>query len=166
MHVLVATAGVLSPEPVADLVQQLVGETGRVSVISVIEVPHAFLELLRAEEWRPVGIDVPWPSDEEAWAARYVEERGRRLVEPIMAALRSRRIPCQPVFRRSDDPARAIVEAAEDLGAHLIVLGATRSIFDESTWKSVSATVIQESRLPVLVIPAPQKVEERVTGGA
>lgn len=163
MHILVATAGVLPPEPVADLAQRLLGEGGRVSVISVIEVPHAFLETIRAEEWRPLQTgEEAWPSDRPALIERYVEERGRRLVEPVVVALRCRGIEARTVFVERDDPARAIVEAAEELGADVIVLGATRAIFDESAWKSVSANVIRESPRPVVVIPPPQRVDVTV----
>lgn len=157
MHVLVATAGVLPPEPVAELAGRLVGESGLVSVISVVEVSRDFLEMVRAEEWRPLR-QADWPTEEDALTARYVEERGKRLVEPVLTALECRGIPCRAVFVESDDPASAIVSAAEDLGADLIMLGATRALFDESSWKSISQSVIRESRRPVVVIPPPQRV--------
>ena len=40
------------------------------------------------------------------------------------------------------------------LDVDVVVLGATRRIFDESAWESVSARVMMESRKPVLVVPA------------
>lgn len=159
MHVLVATAGVLPPEPVAELAEHLVGESGMVSVVSAIEVPREFLAMVRAEEWRPLREGEPgWPADEEALTARYVEERGKRLVEPVLTALEGRGIPCRAVFLEADDPAAAIVSAAEELEADLIMLGATRSLFDEASWRSVSHSVINESRRPVVVIPPRQRV--------
>lgn len=160
---MVATAGVLPPEPVADLTEQLLGHHGTVTVVTVIEVPHTFLDAIRAEEWRPLTEDQPaWPSDERALVARYVDERGHRLVDPILAALRARGIHGQSLFLESRDAARAIVQAAEELGADVIMLGATRAIFDESSWESVAARVIREARRPVVVIPPPQRVGEAV----
>ncbi|MDP8959933.1 MAG: universal stress protein [Actinomycetota bacterium] len=159
MQVLIATAGVLPPDPVADLTEQLLGHYGSVTVITVIEVPHQFLETIRAEEWRPLaGGEAAWPSEQDALMARYVEERGRRLVEPVLAALRARGISAHSIFVDGSDPARSILGAAEDLDADVIVLGATRSIFDESSWESVSMRVIRKSPCPVLVIPPPSRV--------
>jgi hypothetical protein len=37
------------------------------------------------------------------------------------------------------------------------VLGATRQIFDQSAWESVSARVMLESGRPVLVVPPTSK---------
>ena len=42
---------------------------------------------------------------------------------------------------------------ARDIDAGVIVLGATRQIFDQSAWESVSARVMIESGRPVLVLP-------------
>ena len=35
--------------------------------------------------------------------------------------------------------------------------GATKSLFDESAWESVSARVMIESERPVLVVPSPDR---------
>ncbi len=165
MQVLIATAGVLPPEPVADLVEQLVGHEGSVTVMTVIEVPHQFLDTIRAEQWRPLAGDV-WPADDEALMARYVEERGGRLVEPVLASLRARGVPARTIFVEGSEPASSIVAAAEDLGVDVIILGATRAIFDESSWESVSVRVIRESSCPVLVIPPPARVDQPVSHDA
>jgi nucleotide-binding universal stress UspA family protein len=163
MHVLIATAGVLPPDPVADLTEQLLGHFGSVTVMTVIEVPHQFLDTIRAEEWRPLaGSQAIWPSDEDALMSRYVEERGRRLVDPVLAALRSRGINGRSIFVEGRDPAGSILAAAEEMEAGVIVLGATRSIFDESAWESVAIRVIRRASCPVLVIPPPARVDQAV----
>lgn len=156
MHVLIATTGALSPAPAVTFARQLIGSTGRVTVITVIEVPHSFLAMIRTENWHPLAedIDVPGASQgEDALIARYVDERGRKLTEPVMAALEAGGMSAKAVFLQGDDAAAMISRAANDLKADVVVLGATRQIFDQSAWESVSARVMIESGRPVLVVP-------------
>ena len=157
---LIATAGVLSPDPVAGFAERLVGADGSVRVITVIEVPRSFLDQIRVEVWHPLSETTPpWSTEEDALIARYVEERGRRLTEPLLAALRARGIDATVTYLEGEDPAGTIIAAAEDMRADVVVLGATKHIFAE--WESVSARVLRDTRRPVLVIPtAPRPVDE------
>lgn len=160
MHVLVATAGVLPPEPVADFVEVLAGPDGRVTVMNVTQEPCEFVGELSPDEWRPFDADEavpPPPPGARSETDRYVQERGTKMVAPVLAALESRRIRPATLFVKGDDVAEAIVAAAERIGADAIVLGATRRLFDESAWTSISMMVTTASRLPVLLIPAPAK---------
>ena len=150
MHVLIATTGVLSPEPVVDFTRQLLGQHGRVTVITVIEVPRDFLD----------DLDEGRASDDGAINS-YIEERGRRLVESVTLGLEGAQIPYEVVMLEGADPAAAISAAAEDLAADIVVLGATRPIFKQDAWESVSARVMVESGKPVLVIPGlPERTDE------
>ncbi|MGH8957943.1 MAG: hypothetical protein ACRDVK_04635, partial [Acidimicrobiia bacterium] len=81
MHVLVATTGVLPPSAVANLCDLLVAE-GSITVMTVIQVPRTFLASLDDEERRSL-LDDDSRRDEQAEikAARYLEERGRRIVD-------------------------------------------------------------------------------------
>lgn len=159
MHVLIATTGVLSPDPVVDFTRHLLGRNGRVTLTTVIEVPRNFLETIDSDEWHPLqqenGEVTP-----ESRIARYVEERGRRLVEPVMQALEAARIPCDVEFLEGRDPAATISRAANELEADLVILGATRLIFDRDAWESVSARVMLESGKAVLVVPPPTRDED------
>lgn len=159
---LIATTGALSPEPVARLTSRMTGPAGKVSVTTVIEVPRSFLDTIRSEEWHPLEDEKPtWGSHEDAGIARYVEERGRRITEPLLAALRATGVEAEVHYLEGEDPAQVIVDAADALEADLIVLGATKPIFDESSWESVSVRVMQDNRRPVLIIPAaPRAVDE------
>lgn len=160
MHVLVATAGVLPPEPVADFVEVLAGPDGRVTVMNVTQEPGEFVGELSPGEWRPFDTDEgvpPPPPGARSETDRYVQERGTKMAAPVLAALESRRIRPATVFVKGDDAAEAIVATAEQIGADAIVLGATRRLFDESAWTSISMMVATASRLPVLLIPAPDK---------
>lgn len=139
-------------------VERLVDERGRVSVVTVIEVPRSFLDTLRSEQWHPLE-ERSWISEEDAGIARYVEERGGRVTEPIMAALRGRGITAEAHYLEGEDPAGTIVAAAEQLDADVVILGATRPLFDEAAWESISARVMRDARRPVLVIPATPRSE-------
>lgn len=151
MHILIATSGVLPSEPVADIVSRLVGPDGRVSVVTVINVPTSFLGDLGSQEWRPLGSE-PRQAQAEL-ISRYVGERGTRLTQPILAALQGRGIEPGIRFVQGEDNAEAIIQVAAEVGADLVVLGATRQIFDESAWESISARVMRDAGRPVLVVP-------------
>lgn len=157
MHMLIATSGVLSPDPVVDFTRHLLGQNGRVTLITVIEVPRAFLEDLHRSEGRGSASG----DDQEEAVTSYLDERGRKIVEPIRSALESAQIPSEVRFVEGNDAAAAISNAASTLEADIVVLGATRSIFNREAWESVSARVMLESDRPVLVVPAPQREDPR-----
>lgn len=162
MHILIATAGVLPPGPVADLTERLLADEGHVSVLTVIEVPRSFLDGIESETWHPFTEgDELEPADRRAAVVdRYVEERGRKLVEPILAALRARGIEANGIFAEGADRGVVICETADQIEADLIVMGATRRLFGEA-WESISTEVMQRTRLPLLLIPgAPRSAED------
>jgi nucleotide-binding universal stress UspA family protein len=150
MHVLVATAGALSPEPVVGFARHLMGGNGSVTVVTVVEVPRGFLQDLDADGWHPLH---DTHADKDALAAQYLDERGKRLTEPLRRALEQARIPCEVRVLEGADPAKAISAAADELGADVVLLGTTKQIFDRDAWESVSARVMLESGRPVLVVP-------------
>ena len=151
---LIATAGVLPPEPVAEMVARLVDGRDKVAVVTVLEIPRSFLNEIRSEEWRPLTEGAPgWEEEQDAVIARYVEERGQRMTDPVVAALHSHGIDAIAVHREGEDKAGAIIDAAEEIDAGLVVLGVTRQIFAESAWESISARVMADTRRPVLVVP-------------
>lgn len=157
MHVLIATSGALNPEPTVEFTRHLLGQNARVTLITVIEVPRAFLEDLDASDGRPFASE---DGREEA-VDRYLEERGRKTVEPLRVALDAARIPWEVRFVEGDDAASGIINAADTLDADVVILGATRPIFDREAWESISARVMLESGRTVLVVPAPQRDDVR-----
>ena len=147
MHILIATAGVLPTAPVADLIKTILPEGGVVSVMTVIEVPRSFLDGLESESWHPFSDFGERKDQESAHVDRYLEERGRKLIEPVMAALRSRGIEANGIFVEGTDRAVAICETAGQVEADLIVMGTTRRLFG--------------THLPILLVPgAPRPPEE------
>ena len=157
MHVLIATSGVLSPAPVVEFTRPLLGQNGRVTLITVIEVPRAVLDALDAADGRPLDVDAQGLREEAV--SRYLVERGRQIVEPVRIALEAARIPSEVRFVEGSDAAAGITHLADEIDAEVVVLGATRPIFNREAWESVSARVMLESARPVLVIPAPPRDE-------
>jgi nucleotide-binding universal stress UspA family protein len=164
MRMLIATAGVLSPEPVARVAERLAGSNGDVVVITIIQVPRSFLETIRSEQWHPLNESAPeWTTEEDAMIARYVEERGHRITEPLLSALRVRGIEATVRYLEGEDPAERILAAADEIDADLIVVGATKQLFEE--WESVSARVLRDTLRPVLVVPNPPRTNDDADGG-
>jgi nucleotide-binding universal stress UspA family protein len=154
VRILIATTGVLPAAPTAEFCRLLIGEDTSVSVMTVIQVPRSFLESLDDDVRRSFLDDSPdRDSSAEQKAAAYLEERGRRAVDPIRAALAAEEIDSDIHFVEGDDPAEAIIQTAEQVGAELVVMGATRRLFTEEAWRSVSARVMVNSHLPVLLVP-------------
>lgn len=155
VNVLIATAGALPSGPVADIVADLVEERDVVRVITVLEVPRSFLDEINSEEWRPLTgeADTRWRDEQEAVIARYVEERGKRLTDPVIAALSARDVHAEAEHLEGEDKAKTIVDRAAAMGAGLVVIGATRQIFAESAWESITGRVMAAVSCPVLVVP-------------
>lgn len=167
MRILIATAGVLSPDPVARFVACLANKEAAVSVITVIQVPRSFLEDLRSETWHPLSADGPagagWSNEEDALIARYVEERGHRITEPLLNALKAAGVEAGEKHLEGEDPAETIITAATEMDADLVILGATKHLFED--WESVSARVLRDISRPVLVVPAqPRPDPEEILG--
>jgi nucleotide-binding universal stress UspA family protein len=158
MHVLIATSGVLGPGQVVEFTKRLVGEDGRVTVTTVIEVPRSFLDQLGSDDWSPTATGGDGDT-EDSVVERYVEERGRRMCEPLLQALAEDGVHADAVYLEGEDPAATISGLATKLEADIVVLGATRPIFHQEAWESVSARVTLECARPVLVLPPPVRVE-------
>lgn len=155
MRILIATTGVLPPAPVAELCKRLGGDNGMYAVMTVIQVPRTFLDALDDEDRRSLLADDE-RGDPEAKASAYLEERGRRVVEPIVAALIAEDLEATVRYVEGDDPAEAIINTAEDFEADMLVMGATRRLFTEEAWRSVSSRVMEQSLRPILLVPGPR----------
>ncbi len=121
--------------------------------MTVIRVPRSFLDSLDDDVRRSFLDDTSGSTDAEAKAARYLEERGQRVVEPIVNALRGIGIEAQVRYVEGDDPAEAIISVADEVDAELVMMGATRRLFTEEAWRSVSALVMVKTHLPVVLVP-------------
>lgn len=153
MRILIATTGVLPAAPTAEFCRRLIGDQSSVTVMTVIRVPRSFLESLDDDVRRSFLDASDQTTSEEEKAAAYLEERGQRAVDPICAALAAEGIDSDVRFVEGDDPAEAIIQTAAQVAAELVVMGATRRLFTEEAWRSVSARVMVNSHLPVLLVP-------------
>lgn len=156
MHVLVATAGALSPDPVVEFARHLIGGTGSVTITTVVEVPRSFLEEINADDWHPMR-EVDQSGSDDAVVKQYLEERAQRLTEPIRLALEQARIPVNVLVLEGADAAAAISKAASDLHVDVVIVGATKQIFERGSWESVSSRIMLESGRAVLVVPEVRK---------
>ncbi|HEY5889134.1 MAG TPA: hypothetical protein VIW94_00350, partial [Acidimicrobiia bacterium] len=90
MRILIATTGVLPAVPVSELVTRLHDGSSDVTVMTVIRIPRTFLDSLDDDVRRSFLDD---SSDDSATpeekAGRYLEERGQKVVQPIVAALQA-----------------------------------------------------------------------------
>jgi len=142
------------------MVAGLVHPGDKVRVVTVLEVPRSFLNELRKEEWRPLTDDTSARDEEQdAVIARYVEERGKRLTDPLLAALASHDVPAEADHLEGEDKAKTIIDAAAAMTAELVVIGATRQIFAESAWESITGRVMTTVSCPVLVVPNAPSVD-------
>ena len=107
--------------------------------MTVVQVPRTFLASLDEEERRSLlDDDARRLEQAESKAARYLEERGKRVVDPLITALTARGRPASVRLVEGDDPAQAIINTAQEVGADLIMMGATRRLFTEQAWTSIS----------------------------
>lgn len=159
VHVLVATTGVLPPVTTATVCARLLDRGGRVTVITVVAVPLDFLSVLDEEGRRSLLDDGSRPPVDEEKVTHYLEERGRRAVEPLVAALRGNGLEPTVSILDGTDAATVIVNTAIDRGADLVMMGATRRLFNEHSWESVSARVLEKLPCPLLLVPPAREAE-------
>ncbi len=155
MHILIATTGVLPSGPTVSLCEKLATPESKITVMTVIEVPRTFLESMDDEERRSLVHEGDWETETaELKALGYLEERGRRAVEPIVSALTAAQLFPDVAFVEGTDAADAIVGTATDKQADLILMGATKRLFTEQAWTSISARVMERTPCPLILIPS------------
>lgn len=146
-----------------EFARHLIGGTGLVTLTTVVEVPRSFLEEINEGDWHPLR-DSQNPSDPSAdvVVAQYLEERAHRLTEPVRLALEQAKIPCNILVLEGTDAATEISRTASELDVDVVILGATKQIFDRDAWESVSSRVMLESGKAVLVVPEARKEADDV----
>lgn len=172
MHVLVATDGNLEPSIVADFATPLAQEDGKVTVLTVVEIPRRLLSDLRAVMGQPAAIDresedaeyvdvLPevtdaptppgWPGD-DAVIARYLEDKCAEYARPVADEIRGRSVRAEGVVVESENTAQAIMEYATEHEADMIVIGSHGLGAFEGLLGSVGTKIVRRSHLPVLLI--------------
>ncbi len=178
MHVLVATDGRIDPEEAAAFAAPLAGPAGRVTVMTVVEIPRRLLDDLRDAmgQLREVAIDSDaeyvtpppapvvagssepatetpraWPGD-DAMIARYLEDKRIAYTEPVVEALRARGVAAEGIVEEGENAAGTILRRLDELGADVIVIGAHGQGYFEGLLGSTGTKVVRRSPKPVLVL--------------
>ena len=154
VRILVCTSGVLQAPPVIDFCASLLGEDGRIVILTVVQVPRSLLSKFRRKP-RSFLFEVPEDCPRQASADEddYIRERGERAVATLASGFRAAGIDPELSFVESQDLAGAIVDQAERMQADLIVMGATRQFFEPDVWSSVTARVSRVCERPLLLMP-------------
>jgi len=168
MHVLVATDGQLDPATVARFSAPLAGEDGKVTVLTVIEVPRAMLQELRdhfgdqeptslvrtdSETMSAVPSAAPprsWPGD-DAMIERYLQDKREERCTAVVAALREAGIDASSKVVEGE-AARGILDEARAENVDVIVVGSHGAGLFEGLLGSVGTKVTRLAKRPVLLL--------------
>ena len=167
MHVLVATDGQLDAAAVAKFSAPLAGPDGKVTVLTVIEVPRAMLQelqnhfsdqpapTLRMEDHETVTAEPPetprsWPGD-DAIIDQYLDNKRFDICEPLVTSLQKTGVDASSmVVEGSAD--KGILSTAEDLDVDVIVIGPRGMGFFEGLLGSTGIKVTRLAKCPVLLL--------------
>ena len=167
MHVLVATDGQLDAAAVAKFSAPLAGPDGKVTVLTVIEVPRAMLQelqnhfsdqpppTLRMEDSEHITADPPeaprsWPGD-DAIIDQYLDNKRVDICEPLVATLQETGVATASIV--VEGPAdKGILSTAEELDVDVIVIGPRGMGFFEGLLGSTGTKVTRLAKRPVLLL--------------
>ena len=169
MHVLIATDGKLDVAAASDFAASLSGSSGRVTVLTVVEVPRAFLHDMRgqwgASDGAGVIIDdefiatpaVPqeaprgWPGD-DAMIERYLSDKLEQNTSPIVAALQTLGVEAEGSVVESEDVAGTLINQIQALDAGVIVIGSHGQGLFQGLLGSTGTKIVRRCPKPVLLI--------------
>ena len=169
MHVLVATDGEIEASTAAEFALRLAGADGRVTVLTVAEVPRTFLNDMRSH-WGPgdgasvvadyTFVETPvarhdgptgWPGD-DAMIERYLGDMLKKNTGPLVDALRQRGIDADARVVESENAASTIIERVTELDADVVVIGSHGKGLFQGLLGSTGTKIVRRSPRPVLLI--------------
>jgi nucleotide-binding universal stress UspA family protein len=169
VHVLVATDGEIEASTAAEFAARLAGADGRVTVLTVVEVPRTFINDIR-EHWGPgdsesvvadyTFVETPvdrrdgptgWPGD-DAMIERYLADRLARNTRPLVDALRRRGIETVAQVVESENVTPTIIERVVALDADVVVIGSHGRGLFQGLLGSTGTKIVRQSPRPVLLI--------------
>jgi nucleotide-binding universal stress UspA family protein len=168
MHVLVATEGQLDPEIVAKFVSPLTGDGGKATVLTVIEVPRAMLQDLRAhfndqqppellrtdiETVTTIARNEPprsWPGD-DAIINQYLRSKQEQICGPLVDALHTAGIDTDAMVVEGK-AANGILDTAKELDCDVIIIGSHGAGLFEGLLGSTGTKVTRLAKRPVLLL--------------
>ncbi len=170
MHVVIATDGKLDVETASTFAASLSGPDGRVTVLTVVEVPRAFLHDMRGQWGAMDGagvfsddelfVDTPavpqeaprgWPGD-DAMIERYLSDKLEQHTAPIMSALRTAGVEAEANVVESENVTNTILEQIDALGADAVVIGSHGQGLFQGLLGSTGTKIVRRCSRPVLLI--------------
>lgn len=169
MHILIATDGAIEVSAAADFAAALAGADGRVTVLTVVEIPRTFLNDMRTHwgagesasvvadytfvETPAVSRETPrgWPGD-DTLIDRYLSDKLRQNTAPLVGALRERGIEVEGRFAESENVAQTIIEQLVALDAEVVVIGSHGQGLFQGLLGSTGTKIVRQSPKPVLLI--------------
>ena len=166
MHVMVATDGSLDAEKAAAMAASLAGESGRVTVFTVVEVPRQLLEDLRsaASETDVVDVNVAhrrtqagdnapgtWVGD-DAFVANYVKRISATRTNDLVGHLESSGIDFDVVGVEGESASRSVLEAVAAHAPEVLCIGTHGLGRFEGLLGSLSTKVARLAPCSVLLV--------------
>jgi nucleotide-binding universal stress UspA family protein len=169
VHVLVATDGNLDVATTSRFAAALAGSEGKVTVVTVVEIPRRLLADLRSVmgQHQPIEADADseyvgvmgtdtttprsWPGD-DAVITRYLDDKCAQYAQPLAASLRRLGLAAEGIVVESEHVADAIMEKANEVGADVVVVGSHGLGPLHGMLGSVETKLVRRCSLPVLLI--------------
>jgi nucleotide-binding universal stress UspA family protein len=168
MHVMVATDGSLDANKTAQIASRLAGDDGKVTVLSVVEVPRAMLSDMRraAVEASATEADtdvayrrsqagdgpvVNWVGD-DAVVARYVNNMVSSRTSDLVASLEATSVKFDVVGVEGENAARSVLEAVKEQGPDILCIGTHGGGRFEGLLGSLSTKVARMATCSVVLV--------------
>lgn len=167
MHVLVATDGTLDTTLTATMVSRLAGETGRVTVFTVVEVPRRILSDMRSASTRhadPATVDVAYRREQagdlatgswigdDAFIAQYVDRVVASRTTELVAALQASGVDAVASGVEGENAARLVLDSVGKLDPDVLVVGTHGLGRFEGLLGSMSTKLARQAPCPVLLV--------------
>ncbi len=164
-----ATDGSLESEEAASFAASLAHKEGKVTVLTVVEIPRRMLQELRdvMGEQHQTGVieggewvDTPavppqaprnWPGD-DAVINRYLEDKRFQVTDPIVSTVTGRGIAAEGLVVEGEKPTETILEHVDALGADVLVIGSHGQGAFSGLLGSVGTKLVRGSPKPVLLL--------------
>jgi nucleotide-binding universal stress UspA family protein len=168
MHVMIATDGTLDPERTTALASRLASDGGRVTVLTVVEVPRRLLADMHAAavepegkfrvvttEYRSAQADDRPPArliDDDKVVARYVAGKVADAIAPLAAALTGAGVQHEVIGEEAEDVARAILAAVDERAVDILCIGTRGLGRFEGLLGSISTKLARRASCSVLLV--------------
>ncbi len=169
MHVLVATDGTMDIDETAKFATALACDDGNTTVATIVRIPRGLLQELRERYGERPGVHVDsdaeyvsspnvsksapagWPGDDSV-IDQYLGNKRVEVARPVVEAIRALGGTADSIVREGDDVEMDIMNLAEEIGAHVIVIGSHGHGAFQGLLGSTGAKLVRRSSMPVLVI--------------